>query len=99
MLQTFTLALLLVAVVAQSVLIEKTPTSDGTQPILNTDLALLGNDVQSLSLDLTQEGQSSDVVVRAKRYYGCGCGCGCATVAAVSAAPCGYGCCGCGYGK
>ncbi|PIC15244.1 hypothetical protein B9Z55_022296 [Caenorhabditis nigoni] len=51
-----------------------------------------------LSADLVPEGQSSDLIVRAKRYYGCGCGCGCATVAVVSAAPC-AGCCGCGYGK
>ncbi|CAB3400325.1 unnamed protein product [Caenorhabditis bovis] len=71
-----------------------------SKPMEETSLALLQNDPtdDQSSIDFS-EGQSSGVVIRAKRYYGCGCCCGCGTMApAPTAMPC-CGCgCGCGYG-
>ncbi|CAD6187185.1 unnamed protein product [Caenorhabditis auriculariae] len=49
--------------------------------------------------DTSSDGEnSSEVVIRAKRYYGCGCGCcGCGTMApAATMMPCGCGCGCCG---
>ncbi|CAI5455807.1 unnamed protein product [Caenorhabditis angaria] len=67
------------------------------------EVALVGeNQETGLAVgDFDLEGQSDasgDVVIRAKRYYGCGCGCcGCGVTAmAVTGAGCGCGCCGCG---
>uniref|UniRef100_A0A1I7U199 RxLR effector protein n=1 Tax=Caenorhabditis tropicalis TaxID=1561998 RepID=A0A1I7U199_9PELO len=77
---------------------------DKSEPSSETGLAVIDNDTPIAAMDdLTSEGQSNGVVIRAKRYYGCGCGCCgcgcCATVApAATVAPCGCGCCGCGYG-
>uniref|UniRef100_A0A1I7UPU7 Uncharacterized protein n=1 Tax=Caenorhabditis tropicalis TaxID=1561998 RepID=A0A1I7UPU7_9PELO len=93
MIRALALISILMVVIIRSEVIEKNSEVSETQGIPDSS-----NFAIAINEDLIQEGQSSDIVVRAKRYYGCGCGCGCATVAAVSVAPC-YGCCGCGYGK
>ncbi|CAP34939.1 Protein CBG17189 [Caenorhabditis briggsae] len=82
-------------VAVHSKILNKNSENVEIQQLLNMEAAAIE---RGLSAVLMQEGQSSDLIVRAERYYGCGCGCGCAKVAVVSAAPC-AGCCGCGYGK
>ncbi|EFO96807.1 hypothetical protein GCK72_022165 [Caenorhabditis remanei] len=82
------------AIAVNSEIYDKNSEQSGIQETANFALAVKDQDLRT---DLAVEGQSSDVVIRAKRQYcGYGCGCGCATVAAVTPVPCGYGCCGCG---
>ncbi|CCD61752.1 uncharacterized protein CELE_B0310.6 [Caenorhabditis elegans] len=95
MLRVVLFAAILVFSIANSEIIDKSLEQSG--PIQDSSNFALAVNGEELPTDIALEGQS-EVMIRAKRYYGCGCGCGCATVAAVSPVPCG-GCCGCGYGK